>query len=945
MLQIRLSLPSFGSGVAFSDPIIMDGVDNITLIKTVSSSDESIAFEVPLTDDKLEYVNYLRWWECWDTTTNTRLNYGPIETISRGSGDSKRVTGPGRSALLADFYKSIQTFYYPIDIFFDDLRYENMAGEPRAKAVIGKGINSKYYGLSDRTKDRAIDEQTGYIAIGRDSPVRGIRKTDSYWSGVGKSDFIIVDLGIVTQISKLRLLLPWWGGATINNERTYDYRVRYSTGSNYRNPDINPYTTIWASDIPNHAGTSPEEGGRVFYFGEEGFEIDQISVTDSNIPARYWLIDILDTHAFYGSAFQGSSSFSDEWNWECGGSNVFKGVSKPSPSVANGTLIGETEQTPSNDCFASVVELAIMRKIIGKDTITKLAYHQIDGLNRQITYFHQPAASEMLAGGTKFEPGNFFRKLTFIGDSAEVKDDYNVPIFSGASGSQIQTPAYAKFVTFSNPVQVSEVDTWPGFIDAFSYAGSYSFSEVAGDTATLHFRGVSWKWFASIPSDKTPGTVSIEWRVKDTDGRSTNIRGGVPVEVFGGRTIGLSSWSNWHILESSFTLPEDVSGEKVYEVTYESGLFEPDKTYEIKITNLDGNFVSIDSFAGYWEATMETLNEDDPRVAVRLPNEELQIYDQRFTGGSIYEYKPGTGSFTKQGLKFEGDRVIVYSRKGPDYGTIKIGLFNGRPNQGESGVPDYRVYIPGGEADGSLEVDLNYPYDIAQAVVFDSADYFTDPPLEWNSYMLGIYRPNADDILWVDGFEAHQASGLSVKFLNTNHLDILKSTTEATQMEWDITEMGIKVVPRVGTDTDIIFAEGRGTTIKIEDVQDVGQVATMLVGSGADIDGLPLTTVVEDRKTRKVIGRTIQRLYDARNIGDYFTLIGASRAELLRRREPQKRVTVQTRDIRGLQHGDSFIVKHPDLEARIRANTITRTQSSSGGSNYQIEGTIWPPTI
>jgi hypothetical protein len=165
-------------------------------------------------------------------------------------------------------------------------------------------------------------------------------------------------------------------------------------------------------------------------------------------------------------------------------------------------------------------------------------------------------------------------------------------------------------------------------------------------------------------------------------------------------------------------------------------------------------------------------------------------------------------------------------------------------------------------------------------------------------------------------------------------------------MEWDVTETGLKIVPRLGMDTDVIMAEGRGTTIDIQDVEDASQVATMLVATGADIDGLPLTTIVENKNTRAVIGRTIQRTYDnLRNTGDYFTLIGASRAELLRRREPQKRITVRRTSTPGVEIGDSFIVKTPELEKRVRANTISRSQSTSGGTEWTLECTVWPPII
>jgi hypothetical protein len=190
------------------------------------------------------------------------------------------------------------------------------------------------------------------------------------------------------------------------------------------------------------------------------------------------------------------------------------------------------------------------------------------------------------------------------------------------------------------------------------------------------------------------------------------------------------------------------------------------------------------------------------------------------------------------------------------------------------------------------------------------------------------------------------ATGVSAKFINTSYLDILKSSAAALRLEWDITERGLKVVPRLGTDTDVIMAEGRGTTIRIDEVQDISKIATMLIATGADIEGLPLFTVVEDKESKELFGRTIQRPYDEyRNVGDYFTLVGASRTELRRRREPERRITVITTDLRGLVPGDTFIVKTPELEKRVRAITIARTQTSSVGTEYTMECEVWDAEI
>jgi hypothetical protein len=908
-LQVRLSLPEFSNGINFTDPIIMEYAESIDLSKTVSSSNESITFEIPVNDPKIEYVNEFRWWECWDTETNERLNYGPIETFGGESGQTKKVSGPGRSAVLQDYIKSVQTFYYPINQFLDDLRFENISAQPRTSTIINKNTASDYYGLSMRSKDYAIDEQTGYIAIGRDTPERGTIKTDQYWSGVARSDHLTVDLGEQFIISKARVLLPWWGGATINNDRVYDWDYSYST-------DNSSYTQAYQTPIPNLHGTFPATMGTALYFGESGFEFDQQTPSVLPITAQYWKLNITNTHAWYGNVFDGS--LSDEWDWECGESDVFMGETRPSPTISGG-IIDKNELTPSNDCHASAVELAFYRKIIGRDSISNLSYVQIQNDNRQITYYHVPDASEMISagGGVKFEPGTFFRRVDFTASSTTVKDEYNTVLYEGGSG-HLEAPAYTRMLLFSDSsAQVTEVDTWQGKLDAFSYGGNYQFTTIPNDSATLHFRGVSVKWYATIPSGVIAGQVSIELRAKNDAG----------------------VWGPWSTQVAVLTLPVGVSAEKVWEITPESGILSDNTIYELKITNLNGGFVGIDAFAGYWSASGTTINEDDSRFNPRLPTEVVQEFDQKFTFGSIYKY--AGGGLTKQGIEFTGDRVIVYSRKGPNFGVIKIGLVQFLPTGSTV------ILIPGGEADGSVVVDLESDHEIPQAVVFDSNDYFTDPAdgLPWDHYFLGVYKPTDDNPIWVDGITLHESSGLSVKFLNTNYLEILKATTEALQMEWDITEDGIKVVPRIGTDTDEIYAEGRGTTIHINDTQDVSQIATMLDVTGADIDGLPLSAVVENKNTKAVYGRTIMRSYDLRNVADFFTLIGAARAELMRRRAPQKRLTIERVGEMNNEVGDSFLVKKQGLEGRFRAITITRNQSSSSGTRYTLECLEWPPII
>jgi hypothetical protein len=1040
-LQIRISTPEFSNGIAFSDPVILEYADQIQLTKTVNSSDESISFSLPLNDPKNEYLDYTQWWECWDTVTNQRLNYGPIASISRSSGDTKKITGPGRSALLLDYYKSIQAYYTPIDVFFDDIRFDNIAIQPRASTIIDIESSSTYYGLSKRSKDFVIDEQTGYLALGRDTPVKGTIKTNEFWSGTGKADWITIDLGDEYTISKSKILLPWWGGATINNNRVYEWSWEYSNDNETFTP---VYETAGVGD------TTPKEiGGKAIYTGEDGFEIKRAIASNEAITARYWKLNIKNTHAMYGQAFTGEyyASQSDEWGWECGGSNNFAGTTKPSPKPTTGPIIPTDKINPSSDCHASAVEIGIFRKIIDRDFISDVTYHQIENDNKQITYLRYALAQEMIScagGGLKFEPGSFFRQMDIIAAGATIKDEYNTTLYINRDSGFIKLPAWSRLVTFYDDPNASvySVDAWKAKIDAFSYGGTYSYCEEIGDSAIIDFRGVSFKWFASIPleipttpSGRQPGAgqVSIELRYKmgsetihyespyaapasvrynvsiaaptdyytlNSQGKiiydatpphlakgssyvcalinipkNSHSQGGSYYKIIGGPSSGKvfskltniqhkgkisvsklntdaqwyptasaiteTSWSAWQTIDT-VTLPVGVSGEKVWEIPLGSPLLEYDTSYQLRITNLNGGFVSIDAFAGYWSGSMETLNEDDGRITLRQPAKVIQEFNKKYSAGSIYKFKNGD-DYTKGGYSFEGDRVVIYSRKGDHFGKMTIGLrlANGAIVQILTGSASVDGIDTPTYTDGYITFDLQRTQEIPQYVIFDTADYFADG-LPWGAYTIGVYKPKDTDPIYFDGISAHTSTGISCKFINTSYLDILKSTAEALKLEWDITEKGLRVIPRLGTDTSIIMAEGRGTTIKIDEVQDISKVATMLIATGADIQGLPLFTVVEDKESKELFGRTIQRPYDDyRNVSDYFTLIGASRTELRKRRQPDRRISVITTDIKGLIPGDTFIVKTPELEERVRAITISRSQSSSSGTEYTMECLIW----
>lgn len=911
MLQIRLSLPEFSNGINFTDSIIMDQADSIILAKTVNSSDESLSFEIPSNDPKLSYANYLRWWEVWNTETNTRLNYGPIKTISDGSGDTRRITGFGRSALLEDYYKTIQTFYYPLDRFLDDLRYENFAAQPRTTTIIRKETDSDYYGLSKRTQGNAIDEQTGYIAIGRDVPVHGTKKTESIWSGIAKADWLVVDLGDEFQVSKMKILLPWWGGATGNNSRRYNWKVLSSLDNvSY----VEHYAQLDGILNPNMKPRIFSDGW-ILYWGEDGFETNvEIIDPDSHLTARYFKIDITGTFSV-GSERTATEviSFYDSYDWECLETNILNGEEFPSPTVSTGDLIDKEIIVPSSDCHASIVEVGVYGKILDRDFISRTPYQQIDGTNKAITFYHAPAASETFSAGSakKFEPGGFFRKLTISGGSTVATDEYNATIYSGGAGSFV-CPAYTRFLLFTGGnVSVTEVDTWPSVLSAYSYGGSYSWTEVQDDYLLFDFRGVSLKWFATVPEDKTAGTAKIELRSKNEDG----------------------TWNVWDTLEASLQLPSDIAGEKVWEITYESGILQPETSYQLKITNLTNNFISIDAFAGYWSSSYVEFNEDHERMELRHIKDGDQQYDLRYGQGSIYEFPGSSPTLTTWvHFEFEGDRILLFSRLGPGYGKIKLG-FNGE------------LDIPGGESDGTVIIDLEHDFDIPQAVVFDSNDWFITDGMPWGDYKVSVNKVGDTEEIWFEGIGVLETSGLSVKFIDTSHLEILKSVTEAVQLEWDINENGLEILPRLGVDTEVIFSEGKGTTIKVDNVQDISQVASMLVTSGADIDGLPLTAIVENKTNRQLLNRTIMRPYDLRNVGDYFTLIGAARTELLRRRKPQRRITITTTDMQGVTYGDSFIVNDKEFTGRARAMTIMQRQTHGEGIEYTIECLEWPQII
>jgi hypothetical protein len=69
---------------------------------------------------------------------------------------------------------------------------------------------------------------------------------------------------------------------------------------------------------------------------------------------------------------------------------------------------------PSNDCFASLIELKALREVIPMGTILPLALQRIDNNSNQITYYKSYTAGDTVttaAGYRKFEPGGTFSKF------------------------------------------------------------------------------------------------------------------------------------------------------------------------------------------------------------------------------------------------------------------------------------------------------------------------------------------------------------------------------------------------------------------------------------------------------------------------------------------------------------------------------------------------------
>jgi hypothetical protein len=966
-------------------------------------------------------AGYKKIWEVWNTVTNERVNYGPVGSITE-NGTDWRITGRGRSSRLGDFIKSIKTFYKSIDSMIHDLRYENIAVQPRTSTMIHSTVSGNldedsvfntptrdesFYGLSKNTKDFAIDDYTGWIKPGKTEPSRTYYVAEDYWTGTGIRDSLIVDLGGIYDISKIRVLFPWWGGAQRVTNRAYDFHIAVAddvTGTlrTVQDKTIGSFLNIAQSgETPMRA----EKSTNKIVTGPNGpievliGSIASGSASDFNtfftrqhqagpIAMRYIRVSISDVHAWAGTPFDSEASV-DAWAHQCDpdyptGLIPEKGNS---PGIMVGKTINDRTLESANDCNASIVEVSALQEILPSDSIKPLALQRIDNNNLQIQYLHAPDASETVdteQGFRKYEPGGLFRRfrVTWSGASNPttkffdkdcatcypdsfnfgVLDHNNNAIYltdsTGLTNRFVKAGVYTKHIIMKGAPNavVTESDTWPAALDELSWGASYSYSEIVGDTAIVHFRGESFKWYGTIPLGKTPGVVDIDIRNKNSAG----------------------AWTSWTALENNFQLPGGIHAESVYEITYESGTLLPETVYEIRITVVSG-FVGIDSFEGYWSSSFTMYNEDSPRINMSRPEAFKQIYDKRFSGGSMYKTN---SAGVRAGFGFEGDRCIVLSGRGRNHGQMTFLLYKTDIYSAyDPGVSNH-VFIPGGDlVDGSLTVDLDTGkrgMESPQYIVFDTNELFTGG-LPWGYYNLNIiYKevetysttvgennsdhfisrcancktPTGDPVtinkyIYLDAIGAHERVGLSTQFDNKTHLEILTSIAEAVQIEWMVTEEGLRVEPRVGRDTEEVLREGDGYT-RLSDwtiVNDVEQMASILVSSGSDIDGLPLFTITEDKRTRADLGRTVMRQQDFRSTSDYFQLIGLSRMELRKRRTPQKRITVtHTASRLDLNEGDSFILytkKQGPLRVRITRKAITDSQA---GTSYELECIKWPQT-
>lgn len=1006
MYQIRIT-DSDGS-----NPIVLEKADNLSYNKTLNSANESLSFDYPTGDSKSQYIDNTKLWELWDTISNERLNRGPIYQVDDADSGVLKISGPGRSGLVSEHIQAeLVAFYNAPSTLFRNMTMENVAAGPAVKTFVWDGksgtkskffpadiigtINeeqyNQYHGLSKQTKDNAIDDNDGYLLPGVEKPSNTYSTTDSYWAGTDKKDSLIIDLGDTFNIHKVYLGFPWWGGNQRINDRGYPFRLYYSTHLGDFD-DLNPASWVLAiSDSGGKVITQARAGWSIYF--EAGSNYGKNLYTGFELPeVRYFRVVITDVKAWYGTIFDSVGPV-NLWDWQCNPDTT--NTRDGAPGAMVGKKINDRTIEPPNDCYASIVEFGAYTKIVEVDEITDVIKQRIRSDNKQIKYAHTCDPSETYTGDNyrKFEPGNFFRHVhvNFSGANSSytkffdkdctncyspfnfaILDDYNTMIYRSSSSSGdtgVDVPRYARALIMkgASNATITSMDAWPGKIDPLSWGGQYSYNTTATDSAAVVFRGRSFIWWATIPQGETGATVSIQYRTRNDN---------------------TGNWSGFTTLEAAFQLPSDVTSEVVYEVPYDEVF--TGGSYEIYIVNLDGGYMSVDSFGGWWAGSLVEYNDDAENFFLAIPDEWKQIYDNRFSSGSMYKTNKEGNRYN---FGFSGDRVQLYSAKGRNHGKITISMSHHDSSPPEfDPVDQSRVFIPGGDTgDGTLTIDLGTGkkgHEVPGALIFDTGlltgwkfgaggssmdslpwgqygvqfalsfpeTYLADPTIEDSDQFVSRCsdcNPETDGTeeinkyIFVDTIARHETAGMSGSWKLQTHTDIIASIAEALELEWDIGEHGLLVLPRLGADTDVILLEGNNTVISSEIIKDGQKMATQLYSSGADIDGLPLFTIVEDRKNRRALGRTIQKIQDYRDLADYFTLVGVSRAELIRRREPEHRISVTHIGYKyGLVVGDSVLVKKRVQDAiRTRINTLTILQSKSNGITYQIEGEKWPTIV
>jgi len=524
----------------------------------------------------------------------------------------------------------------------------------------------------------------------------------------------------------------------------------------------------------------------------------------------YWTNVGIDTATYSGVApvpapMQAQVGFTDAYEGEC----ILTSGYMP-------LTISDSALAPSNDCHASIIEARVLQEICPANTILPLALQRIDNDSNQI-YYHKTFTSNdtttTSAGFRQFEPGGFFSKfnvtwsgatnqyttffptdcancypdgfnfgvvdqdnnMVFQSDAVNGNCNFggnwhdwtngNSPITPGHQdnyvyGDTISTPADMKtlgteyiLMKGSLGAYVSSCDAWFSTTDPYSWGSSYSWTETPNSNASFTFRGQSFKWYATVPKGKGGGKAQIYLSEQCADPLPSE---NIPTDemiAYGG------IWKvDRALIYEIDNIPEGLTADPLFEITYESGTLKPNTTYRIDIVTVSG-FVSIDSFEGFWQASMVNYNEDSRRIAFNSMTNVHQVYDARYTGGSCYKWNDDN---TQATFDFVGDRFMVIGAKGPDFGKMAIQVLrnNGQYESNPEAMNFTEVggFVSYGAAptNSTITVDLDNGGkrggEISKACVFDSDDYCVDYSylttghggLPWGSYRVIISIDNSN---------------------------------------------------------------------------------------------------------------------------------------------------------------------------------------------------------